>query len=251
MFYKVSSRAMRISAVALSALWLIGCDNNSSSSSDSSTTPPTPPPETMVEFQVSIDNLTIGQPLSPIAVILHNDNYQVFAIGDSASAELEQLAESGSPTELLDSLTNNDDVLTTDSGAAPVGPGGSETFSLTVPESALGTLELSVVSMLVHTNDAIASISALPINTLASSETTIAYGLTYDAGTEANSEQAATIPGPDFGGEGFNAARDDIRDQVHVHPGAVTSQDGLASSALDGTHKWDHPAIRVQIERIN
>ncbi|HFQ61119.1 MAG TPA: hypothetical protein ENK39_02315, partial [Epsilonproteobacteria bacterium] len=73
--------------------------------------------------------------------------------------------------------------------------------------------------------------------------------VTYDAGTEANSELASTIPGPAGGGEGFNAARDD-KDFVSVHEGVVTKDDGLSTSALTQMHKWDNPAASVSIERV-
>ena len=42
----------------------------------------------------------------------------------------------------------------------------------------------------------------------------------YDAGTEGNNELAGTIPGPADGGEGFNAARDDVN-VVSRHSGVV------------------------------
>ena len=46
------------------------------------------------------------------------------------------------------------------------------------------------------------------------------------------------------------ADRGDLRDAVFVHSGAVTADDGLESSALDSSHKWDNPVMRVSIERI-
>ena len=50
----------------------------------------------------------------------------------------------------------------------------------------------------------------------------------WDSGTEANSETAATIPGPAGGGEGFNATRDDS-DTVSFHSGVISQDDGLTS----------------------
>ena len=74
---------------------------------------------------------------------------------------------------------------------------------------------------------------------------------TYDAGTENNSEEASTIPGPAGGGtgEGFNADRDD-KDFISIHAGAVTKDDGLITSALTQNHKWNNPAAMLTIERI-
>ena len=75
--------------------------------------------------------------------------------------------------------------------------------------------------------------------------------IAYDSGTEANTETAATIPGPAGGGEGFNAARDDIADQVAMHSGVVGQDDGFATSDLTGQHRFDNPVAQVTIERIN
>lgn len=211
---------------------------------------PAPPPAT-IDFQVTVSNLAANQPLSPVAIVMHNDDWRAFSTGSPASVELEDLAESGSPNAFIGAADADANVMATTNGSAPIGPGGSETFDISVVESTHGTLRLSVVSMLVNTNDAIATINGNDISGLAATERYTADAITYDSGTEANSETAATIPGPVADGEGFNAARDDIRDEVHVHAGVVTAQDGLLTSALDGTHKWDHPAMRVTIERLN
>ena len=74
----------------------------------------------------------------------------------------------------------------------------------------------------------------------------------YDSGTEADSETAATIPGPaTMGqGEGFNVARDDRADQVTMHPGVVTQDDGLPDSVLDSTHRFDNLVAKVTVKRV-
>jgi len=73
--------------------------------------------------------------------------------------------------------------------------------------------------------------------------------MAYDAGTEANSETAATIPGPAAGGEGYNSTRDD-RDTVGGHPGVISADDGLTGSALDASHRFDNPVARITITRL-
>ena len=70
----------------------------------------------------------------------------------------------------------------------------------------------------------------------------------YDAGTEANSEAAGTIPGPADSGEGFNEERDDVN-YVAMHPGVVSQHDGLSSSVLSSQHKFDNPLTQVVITR--
>lgn len=43
-------------------------------------------------YTVNVENLTANQPMSPLAVLTHNSNFQLFEIGQSASVELEHLA---------------------------------------------------------------------------------------------------------------------------------------------------------------
>jgi hypothetical protein len=73
----------------------------------------------------------------------------------------------------------------------------------------------------------------------------------WDAGTEANSEASGTIPGPADGGEGYNATRDDLVNFVAIHRGVISADDGLNSSILDESHRFDNPVARVMIERID
>ena len=73
--------------------------------------------------------------------------------------------------------------------------------------------------------------------------------LLADAGTEVNSEAAGTMPGPADGGEGFNATRTDTG-YVAMHPGVVTVDDGLTNSVLTVQHKFDNPAVRIMVTRI-
>ena len=97
--------------------------------------------------------------------------------------------------------------------------------------------------MLVNTNDGFIGLNGVDISELGIDESLVLYARVYDAGTEANTETAATVPGQ--GGEGMNAARDD-RDFIAV----VSQDDGLATSALDASHRFDNPAARIVITRI-
>ena len=72
----------------------------------------------------------------------------------------------------------------------------------------------------------------------------------HHSGTEANTESAGTMPGPADNGEGFNSARDDLADEVRMHSGVVTSDDGLSGSVLTQEHRWDNPTVRVVITRV-
>jgi len=173
----------------------------------------------------------------------------VFAVGSPASIGLEEMAEGGDNTALLAAADADALVIATTSGAAPVGPGGSDTLTLDVLESDVATLEISVSTMLVNTNDAFSGINGVNVSSMAVGDTMHIDATAYDAGTEADTELAAEIPGPAGGGEGFNAARDDDADRVSMHSGVVSQDDGLASSDLTGQHRFDNPVVRVLIER--
>lgn len=226
---------------------VVACgDNNSSNAPQPPEPAPAPPPPASASFELSVVNLTLGQPLSPIAVIAHGADQRLFTIGEAASPGLEQLAESGDNSELIAQF----DARASVSGDTPLGPGASTTLTLELDSDDTSATFLSVASMLVNTNDAITGLNAIDVSGLAIDEALSFNSVAYDSGTEANSEAAGTIPGPADGGEGFNAARDDIADQVTMHGGVVTADDGLSSSVLNQTHRFDNPVARFVIRRI-
>ena len=101
--------------------------------------------------------------------------------------------------------------------------------------------------MLVNTNDAFSGINAMELDDLKLGHNRVVYTYALDAGTEANSELAGTIPGPADGGEGFNAVRDDVTSLVTYHGGVVSHDDGYTSSVLTESHRFDGPVLRVEI----
>ncbi len=205
----------------------------------------------MASFDVSVTNLTGAQPLSPVAVIAHQDGYAVFMIGTAATTGLEELAEGGDNTALLAEADADANVLASASGAAPIGPAGSETVNIAVLETDLPGLLISVSTMLVNTNDAISGINGVAVGDMAVGDVVSLWTIAYDAGTEADTELAGEIPGPAGGGEGFNAARSDRVDLVAMHSGVISQDDGLATSDLTGQHRFDNPVSQIRIERIN
>jgi hypothetical protein len=193
-----------------------------------------------VSYEVTVTNLTNAQPLSPIAVVLHPSG-NLWSIGDVPSVELERMAEGGDNSGLL-ALG-----MAASSGAGAIGPGSSETVSVTVQD--VTDAKLSVTTMLVNTNDAFSGLNAWSLANLAVGESWITTAGVYDAGTEVNSEAAGTMPGPADGGEGFNAMRSDTG-FVAMHPGVVSSDDGLSSSVLSVQHRFDNPAVRIMVTRV-
>ena len=200
----------------------------------------------MADFAVTVTNLTNAQPLSPVAVIGHQAGFSVFAVGSPASPGLEELAEGGDNAALIAEATADAAVVATGSGAAPIGPAGSETVTISVFDRDRPDLLLSVSTMLVNTNDAFTGLNGFAVETMAVGDVMTLNAIAYDAGTEADTEMAIHIPGPAGGGEGFNAARDDQADRVAMHSGVVSQDDGLASSDLSEQNRFDNPVVANQ-----
>ena len=238
-------------AMLFASATLAACGSSNNNPATPTPPPPPPPPPAMATFDVTVSNLTNAQPLSPVAVVAHLDGYNVFTVGTTATEGLEILAEGGDNADFIAEAEADANVLETASGGGPIGPAGEETIRFEVLESDVANLRISTVTMLVNTNDAITMLNAADVSELAVGDTLSMRTIAYDAGTEANTEQAAHIPGPAGGGEGFNAARDDIADRVAMHPGVVSQDDGLASSDLTGQHRFDNPVMAVRIERVN
>lgn len=205
-----------------------------------------PKPASEQTLRVTVTNLTAGQPMSPLLLAL-NSGPAAWSVGMSASIGLERLAEGGDASVLAADLAAAGGIAAVN-GAAPVGPGATESHELSYMPNANAMLTLA--TMLVNTNDAFTGLAALPVGNMAVGERLSRELMAWDAGTEANVETAGTIPGPAGGGEGFNVARSDGLDAVRIHAGVVSSDDGLAGSALKAQHRFDNPVMKVVIERI-
>lgn len=230
---------MKTSLLALALLGLGACSDSDNLPPPE---PPAPPAPVMQSFEVTVTNLTANQPMSPLALFGHDDDTKLWRIGESASAALEQLAEGGDSAG-FDGMDGLDAIVR---GEGILAPGMSETLTLTLEEDKVDAL--SLLTMLVNTNDAFSGINAMDIEAMEAGTSKSLTLMAYDAGTEANSEAKGSIPGPADGGEGFNAARDDV-DRVHVHPGVISQDDGLADSVLHASHKFDNPVLKVSITR--
>lgn len=202
-------------------------------------------PEAQASYRLTLNNATAKQAFAPIAVILHSESYQAWDIGAPASAGLEMLAESGSPAALIAEAS---DVLDAQTSDGLLMPGATQSLTIEGPMDI--PLQLTIAGMPVYTNDGFSGVTGWSIDTLMPGDSINTLLPMYDAGTEANTESMATLPGPDFGGEGFNAARDDLADVVTRHAGVVTMDDGLTSSALNESYRFQQGALFVTLERL-
>lgn len=244
---------LAIPAAAALAVLLAACNGNSSPPAADPAPPPAP---TTASFEVSLVNLTAGQALSPMVALAHTDAFHLFTIGEAASVALEHLAEGGETAPLAALAGDAKSVLAVGIAGAglPPGPDAKAVVTLTVPLASVPGLRLSMASMLGNTNDGFAGLAEQPLDTLAVGASTTLRLLGYDAGTELNTESADSVPGPataNGGGkrEAFNASRDDVVNTVRVHPGIVSRDDGLATSALTQAQRWDNPVALLSVKR--
>jgi len=203
-------------------------------------------------FTVEVTNLTYAQPLSPPALVLHDGSYVLFNEGTIASIGLEELAESGSNTSLLQEAQAYDSVFDTLAGESIILPGASQEFTLRLEadhDEELNGAHISLVTMLVNTNDAFTGEKNIDISQFEVNQFKIYSGPVWDSGTEENSESSETIPGPAANGEGFNASRENDVNKVVFHGGVVSMDDGLSTSVLTQAHRFDQPGSRIRITR--
>ena len=207
-------------------------------------------------YEVTVTNLTPGQPLTPPLLVTHESDAGFFSVGEMASGELQQLAENGNLDPLVTLLEGKPGVVDVVHGMAPLAPANdpgntglshSETFVI----SADGTTRyLSYASMLVCTNDGFAGLDSirLPIN-----QKTV-YAMAYDARTEMNTEDFADMVPPCQGAigvssddEGTGASNSAISEDgiVIPHSGIIGDED-----LLENVHAWGSPVVKIDIVRM-
>lgn|SRR5262245_31851359 len=212
------------------------------------------------EYQVTITNLTGGQPLTPPAVATHRRPLDVFSVGAPASFEVKEIAENGNLAPLLDAYAASPFVSA--SLAAPGGPlvpaglPGSamfdDTTSFTISASH-GANYLSFVSMLICTNDGFTGVSGVRLPKRVGDSVTVTTNA-YDAGTEVNTEDFADLVPPcqalvgvSSGEPGTGTSNPALAEGgvIHMHPGIA----GIAD-LIPAVHGWTDPVAELTVEAI-
>jgi hypothetical protein len=214
------------------------------------------------DLTVSVTNLTRGTWFTPLLVSAHPASFKAFTEGTAASVQIQSVAEAGDTTG-VQALLPGGAAKVVDPNGGPLKPGGSVTSAVFQGGAGTANTQLTILAMLVPTNDGFMSLNAIDIPTAPGTYT---YNVSaYDAGTEANDEKAAAAGGinqpgmifPAFlndasgklaatintGATGFtNATKEGF---VHIHRGIVGSAAG-GPSALDNTvYRWLNPVARV------
>ena len=208
------------------------------------------------QLDVEITNLTNGIWFTPFLVAAHPDGSQIFTVGQPASANLQAMAEGGDISGLSADLNGVGATIMENPAGGLLAPGMSAVASLDTDGTSNDLL--TVVAMLLPTNDAFSALNGVTIPT---EPGTYVYNLpAYDAGTEANDELitgggAPGVPGipadpsglAGTGGTGVAGA--DANSNVHIHRNNLgdTDPNGGASDLDSRAHRWLNPVLRVVV----
>ncbi|MCS5582375.1 MAG: spondin domain-containing protein [Pseudomonadales bacterium] len=213
-------------------------------------------PVSAAEVTVEVQNLTGGVYFTPLLVTAHSEGTALFMPGETASTELQAMAEGGD----ISGLVTLADSIGANSAANPaeglLGPTEMTTAMLSTDED---NTRLSIVAMLLPTNDGFVGLNSwyLPQEP---GEYTV-YLNAYDAGTEANDEirgsGAPGMPGMPVpppledivGTNGSGVTSMLTSDVVHVHPGNIGDaiSDGGVSDVSNTMQRWLNPVAKVTV----
>lgn len=203
-------------------------------------------------YVITVENLTDGQPFTPPVAVTHRQSTSVFTVGAPASPSVQGVAENGNVPGLVADLAGNgmvDEVVVGDA-AGPVLPQTEVSFEVTAGP---GHRRLSLISMLICTNDGFTGLDGIKLPNQTGGSTVIEVGA-YDAGTEVNTESfddlvppCGPLTGVDSGGAGTGMSNPALAEGgvIHAHAGVVGSGD-----LLPGLHGWTDPAARITVTRV-
>jgi hypothetical protein len=194
-------------------------------------------------WRVTVTNLTPAgsgppgsQPLSPPLFVVHSRKADVWSVGEIANHGVAAIAEDANNAVLESALPALPGVGRVFTGAGPIPSGQSRTYTV---ETSGRFSRLSLVTMLVNTNDAFTGLDSLRLSGRGATLTTMAY----DAGSEGNNELRSHIPGPCCNNP---FVRDPEGALIGPHEG-ITGRGQLSPAAYD----WDGPAARITIHRVS
>ncbi len=208
------------------------------------------------EVNVHIENLSRGMFFTPLAVAAHPQGSSLFALGSAASAEIQAMAEGGDLSGIEANLTALGATQANNPAAGLLEPGAST--SATLNTDGASNVALSIMGMILPTNDGFVALNSIDIPSEAGTYTY--YAKAYDAGTEANNEIVGSgavgesgfpAPGPvavtlGENGRGVDATAEGF---VHIHRGALGDLDlaGGVSDLDSSTHRWLNPIAKITL----
>ena len=192
-------------------------------------------------YHVTITNLTNAVSFTPILVASQRRAVEIFEPGAPASDEITAIAEGGDTSLLAAALAADPRVVDVQNSGGLLLPGASVTV---VVSAAHGARRISLVSMMLPTNDGFIALASVRAPKRGSKTY---YSPGYDAGTEPNDEWCMHIPGPVCGGAGPSpGVNPDDEGYVHVHRG-IHGVGDLNPAVFD----WRNPVARITVTRID
>ena len=195
--------------------------------------------EKIKKYEVTIQNITKGQPLTPPVLVTHSGKVKLFSVGMESSKGLGYLATDGQIEMLVNEINEGKAKNNIMVGEGVILPGGKAKFTI---ETKLRRPHFSIASMLARTNDAFVGLSKMAVK-LRKNQTYSTLLSVYDAGVEANTESCAHIPAPPCGNAGVGT--EDSEGFVRPHEGIAGNQDLLLSRDSFATK-----AAKLTIKRI-
>jgi hypothetical protein len=199
-------------------------------------------------YEVTITNVTKGQTFTPQLVVTHTPAVRLFTLGEPASPELAVLAEDGATGPLA--------ALLAGSGAAVgdvqtigglLAPGASATITVKAERP---SMLLSAAGMLIPTNDTFFALNGQKLPLLGTASYLVPA---YDAGSEANDQNCANIPGPRCGGTGSSPGANQ-GDEGFVHIGNGFHEldaNGAGGEILRPLqYDWRNPVALIVVRRV-
>jgi len=183
-------------------------------------------------YDVTVTNITNSkQGLSPLIIAAHPYSTHAWQMGQVASKGLALLAREGMPDLLASELQGKATAMPTTH--SHLLPGDFITVRITAKDGDV----LSAASMLIETNDGFTGLDGVALSP--GDQDTMAY----DAGAEDNTELAADVPGPPFGGK--NHGPDTTPPQpISMHPGIS----GKAQVTPD--FNWSGAVARFTVQAV-
>jgi hypothetical protein len=213
------------------------------------------------DYEVTITNLTDGQPLTPPVVATHEGKHAVFDVGQPASVGVREIAENGNSAPLLafldaDPFDQFGGFAESSTGPlVPEGVPGDEMFDQSATLEVSGKRSeqrLSWVSMLICTNDGFTGVDGVKLpDKVGKATTKMTDG--YDSFTELNTEDYADIVPPCQGLIGDTSGEDGtgVSNPALAEGGVIAHHAGIEGGAdLDPEiHGWEDPVAEIRVER--
>ena len=209
------------------------------------------------QLEIQITNLTRGSFFTPLLVAAHVPGERVFASATPASANLQAMAEGGDISGLVADMDAINATVVANPAEGLLIPGASTSASLNT-DAAPDNTRLSIVGMLLPSNDGFMGLNAVAIP---EEPGTYVFNVNaYDAGTEGNDEIVgsgapgeAGYPAPPpvlaVSGTGGTGIAADAEGFVHIHRVVLgdTDAEGGPSDINSLVHRWLNPVVRVVV----